>query len=98
MPFKLRLSDLAVADLVDIEDYTARTWGDAQADKYLDQLEQRFYWLVEHVQLGKSRAGIEPGLFSFPEGRHIIFYRFNGTMLEIPRILHRSMDVEQQFE
>jgi toxin ParE1/3/4 len=96
--FKVKLSDLAIADLVGIEDYTARTWGEAQADKYLDQLEQRFYWLAEHVQSGKSRADIESRLCSFPEGKHIIFYRLDGIMLEVARILHRSMDVEQQFE
>ncbi len=98
MPIKVKLSDLAVADLVDIEDYTARTWGGAQADKYLGQLEQRFYWLAEHVHLGKFRTDIAQELYSFPEGRHIIFYRFNGDMLEVARLLHRSMDVDQHFE
>ncbi len=98
MSLKIKLSDLALSDLVDIEDYTARTWGDDQADEYLDQLEKRFYWLAEHVQVGKSRADIALGLCSFPEGRHIIYYRFNATMLEVARILHCSMDAEHQFE
>jgi len=98
MPIEVKLSHLAVADLVDIEAYTARTWGDVQVEAYLGQLEERFYWLAEHVHLGQPRGEIAPNLYSFPEGKHIIFYRYNGGMLEVARILHRSMDVEQQFE
>ncbi|RLL54068.1 type II toxin-antitoxin system RelE/ParE family toxin [Mariprofundus sp. EBB-1] len=94
---KVKLSDLAVADLVNIENYTAKTWGEAQADKYLAQLEQRINWLAGHVQLGRSREDIEYGLFSFPEGHHIVFYRLNGSLLEVARILHESMDVTQQL-
>jgi len=95
--FKVKLSDLAMADLVEIEDYTAKTWGEAQADKYLDQLERRIYWLAGYVQLGKPRENIEHGLFSFPEGRHVVFYRLNGSLLEVARILHQSMDVAEQL-
>jgi len=98
MSLKIKLSDLALTDLVDIEDYTARTLGDDQADEYLDPLEKRFYWLAEHVQVGKSRADIAPSLCSFPQGHHIIFYRAGGSMLEVARILHQSMDIEHQFD
>jgi plasmid stabilization system protein ParE len=31
---QVKLSDLAIQDLAEIEDYTARTWGDDQADGY----------------------------------------------------------------
>jgi len=92
--FKVELSDLAVQDLVEIENYTARIWGDKQSDKYLSELEQRFYWLAEYEGVGKLRDEIAKGLFSFPEGRHVIFYRINGSVLDVARILHQSMDIE----
>ena len=95
---QFKLSDLALDDLMAIEDYTAKTWGETQADEYLDQLEQRFYWLAEHAGAGKSRKALAPGLSSFPQGHHIIFYRAGGSMLEVARILHQSMDIEHQFD
>jgi len=95
---QFKLSDLALEDLMGIEDYTAKTWGETQPDEYLDQLEQRFYWLAEHAGAGKSREALAPGLSSFPQGRHIIFYRFGGSLLEVARILHQSMDIEHQFD
>jgi len=63
----------------------------------MNQLEQRFYWLAEHAGAGKVRDDIAQGLFSFPQGRHIIFYRISGPALEIARILHQTMDVEHQL-
>jgi len=95
--FKVKLSDLAIEDLVKIEDYTAKIWGEAQAKVYVNKLKERIYWLAGHAMAGKKRD--EPGkdLYSFPEERHIIFYRLNGDMLEVARVLHQSMDIEHQF-
>ncbi len=95
---RIRLSDLAIQDIIGIEDYTARTWGDKQADEYLDQLEQRFYWLAEHAGVGKPGDEIAQGLSSFPQGHHIIFYRISDSMLEVARVLHQTMDIEHQFD
>jgi len=95
---QIKLSDLAIHDLAGIEDYTARTWGDDQAEVYLDQLEHRFNWLAEHAGTGKSRDEIAQGLSSFPQGHHVIFYRSTGSLLEVARVLHQSMDIEHQFD
>jgi len=95
---QVRLSDLALEDLMSIEDYTAKTWGEVQAGEYLDQLEQRFYWLTEHAGAGKQRDALASGLFSFPQGHHVIFYRVSSSAFEVARILHQSMDVEHQFD
>ncbi len=43
---KVFLADRAIADLRDIEAYTIKKWGDAQAAKYLDAFD-RFFGLVE---------------------------------------------------
>jgi len=93
----IQLAKLAIQDLVAIEDYTARTWGQVQADKYLTALEQRFYWLSENAKLGTLRKNIGCDVYSFPEGSHVIFYRVKGSALEIARILHQSMDLDVQF-
>jgi len=95
--FKVKLSDLAFTDLVKIEDYTVRTWGEAQAKVYMDKIKTRFFWLAGHALAGKRRAELGKDLYSFPEEHHIIFYRLNGEVLEVARVLHHAMDVEHQF-
>jgi len=38
---------------------------------------------------------IRPGYRKFPRGSHVIFYRSaTDCMIEIVRVLHRSMDIE----
>lgn len=94
---QVKLSNLAIEDLIEVESYTAKIWGEKQADKYLTQLEQQFYWLAEHKGAGKSRSNIAKGLLSFPQNQHVIFYRIKDSILEVARILHQSMDIEYQF-
>jgi len=95
--FKVKLSDLAVTDLVEIEEYTARTWGEAQTQGYMGKIRTRLYRLAGHALTGKRRAELGKDLYSFPEEHHIIFYRLIGDMLEVARVLHHAMDVEHQF-
>jgi len=94
---KIKLSKLAILDLAQIEDYTARTWGEAQSASYMNQFKTRLRWLSENPLLGKNRPEVGQALYSFPEGKHVIYYRANADVLEVSRILHEGMDVENQF-
>ena len=57
-----------------------------------------FAWLAEYADIGQARPEILPGLRSFREGSHIIFYRLRGTVIEIIGVPHMSMDVDSYFE
>lgn len=89
-----RLSESARQDLISIRDYTRETWGRAQAVKYLAQLEQRLEWLAANPNLGRGRDEVRQGYFSFPEERHMIFYRIAENCIEVLGIVHQSEDVD----
>lgn len=91
------LSKLAQQDIISIVDYTMDTWGQAQVSKYLSQLEQRFEWLSENSESGKEREDVKEGYRSYPEGRHVIFYRIAKAGVEIIGIIHQSEDIEQHL-
>ena len=91
------LSELAQQDIISIRDYTMDTWGQEQVSKYLSQLEQRFEWLAENPKSGKKREHIKEGYRSYPEGRHVIFYRITEGGVEIIGVIHQSEDVEQRL-
>jgi toxin ParE1/3/4 len=93
----LRIADAAHADLRNIKQYTEQTWGEAQARRYLDELEARFALLRKRSRLGRPRADLGAGLRSLPSGGHVIFYRDVDDCIEVVRILHASMDVRRQF-
>lgn len=91
------LSESARQDILSIHDYTLETWGAPQAGKYLSQLKQRLEWLAGNPALGKHRDEVKDGYLSFPEGRHVIFYRLGKDCIEVIGIVHQSEDIDTHF-
>lgn len=95
---RYRLSKSAENDLLEIWDYTARTWGEAQAEKYLKKLEARFLDLAAEPTRGRVRKDLLLEYLSYHEARHLIFYRSHGEGIVIARILHELMDLAERLE
>ena len=92
-PFALTAK--ARADLHSIGLVTQKHWGKEQRNRYLKQLDDTFRLLAGNPQAGMSCDEIRPGYRKFPRGSHVIFYRSaTDCVIEIVRILHRSMDLE----
>lgn len=53
-----RLTPRAYNDLGNIARYTRQQWGEAQREKYMRALDDRFRWLAEHPHSGKHRPDI----------------------------------------
>lgn len=87
----LRFSRLAERDLVSISAYTTRTWGEAQADRYLGGLEECCRLLAANPELGSPCDYIRPGLRYIENGRHAVFYRRKSSGVLVVRILHQRM-------
>ena len=88
------LSESAQQDIISIRDYTMQTWGKTQTGKYLTLLQQRLEWLADNPALGRKRDEVKAGYLSFPEGRHIIFYRCAESGIEVMSIIHQSEDID----
>jgi toxin ParE1/3/4 len=86
-----RFSRLAEADLLSIGVYTLRTWGDAQAVRYLDELEACCRQLADNPASGRSCDDIRPGLYRREQGKHVIFFRREPKGILVSRILHERM-------
>ena len=93
-----RITQLAQNDLQNIWDYTVDQWSTKQADKYIDGLLACFDSIAHGITLGKSIDYIRQGYKKALYGRHIIFFRV-GTdhVVEIIRVLHSSMDIEDRL-
>ncbi|MGO9335975.1 MAG: type II toxin-antitoxin system RelE/ParE family toxin [Terracidiphilus sp.] len=87
----VQFSKGAKSDLLRIGAFTLENWGAAQAERYLDGLEQRAKMLAGSPALGRDCAWIRPGLRRFEKGRHVVFYRQTVDGILISRILHRAM-------
>ena len=86
-----RFSRRAEADLLSIGAYTLRTWGEDQAIRYIDDLEECCQMLAGNCALGRSCDDVRPGLRRMERGRHVVFYREDAGGILVSRILHRGM-------
>lgn len=94
---QIRVTPRARDDLKNIGRYTEHTWGKAQRNRYLKDIEARFQWLAENPLLGKHRTDICEGYYSFPEGQHVVFYLIGSNAIDIIGIPHKEMDVISYF-
>ncbi|MDP6342084.1 MAG: type II toxin-antitoxin system RelE/ParE family toxin [Alphaproteobacteria bacterium] len=88
----------AERDLKDIGRYSRRTWGRAQADKYLRALHEKMQNLAGNPKLGVARDDIAEGYRSAHVGHHHVFYRAGDDTIMVVRVLHESMDVQRHFD
>ena len=86
-----RFSRRAEADLLGIGDYTLRTWGRAQAARYIGELEVCCQMLADNPALGRPCDDVRPGLRRLEHGKHVVFYRQERGGVLVSRILHQRM-------
>ena len=94
---RYRLTPSAKSDLTDLWNYTVETWGEKQAEKYLQDIEDKLAQLADNPELGKQRPEIGPGYYSFPVRKHIIFYLISKNHIDIIGFLQGKMDINKNL-
>ena len=87
-----RFTPLARNDLQDIKDYIAQDNPKA-ATKYMGILKQKCTMLAKTPTIGVCREEY-CGLYKFPIGSYLIFYRITDIGIEVIRILHGARDIQ----
>jgi toxin ParE1/3/4 len=83
----------AELDLASIWDYTVESWGIAQAQRYLGDIERAFADLCGNPSRGRPCPDLKGGLWQYPSGSHIIFFQRKGIEIVVVRVLHNRMDI-----
>ena len=94
----LDLTKAAVSDLQSVRSYTLETWGPEQEQHYLDELWKKFEQILADPQRWRRRDDLFPGCQIAAQGKHVILFRVQDTVLEIVRILHGAMDYPRQIQ
>lgn len=94
-----KISIEASYDLEKIWLYTFENWSLEQADRYLSLLFDEIEYLCLKPNSGKDFSPIRKGYWRTKVKAHLIFYRINlqKNELEIIRILHQMMDIENHL-
>lgn len=89
---ELVISERAEVDLREIWRYSFDNWGEAQADRYLDELDAGMQNCGREPERGKQREAVRSGYWSIMVRKHVVFYTFTNDRVLIRRVLHGSMD------
>ena len=94
MNYNLLLSSTAQDDLTTIMEYTIQKWGDHQADKYFEQLQNGLEKIQDNPKIGRVRTDISDRHRSILIEKHIVIYLVQDTDVLVSRILHQSRDIK----
>ena len=94
---KLRMSVAAVQDLEQIWIFTKQNWSERQADRYYKLITDEISYLCLHPSSGRSYETVRKGCRGAKVKSHLIFYQFDTNVIEIIRILHERMEINEQL-
>ena len=86
---KYILSPNAASSIANVNAYTIEKFGSRQAQRYIENLRDRFEFLVEHPELGTKRNEVKAGYYSYFEGSHTIYYKIVDDSIAIIDVLHQ---------
>ncbi|MCP4123492.1 MAG: type II toxin-antitoxin system RelE/ParE family toxin [Bacteroidetes bacterium] len=93
------ISKEALEDLENIWIYTFHKWSVEQADRYHLLLIDEMKFISQNKMSAKSVGHIRVGYRMSPVKSHLIFYRIsNKNVIEIIRILHKRIDIENNLK
>ena len=93
---RLTITESARADLREIRAYIAKD-NPGAARRVVERLRTQARKLAETPGIGRSRKDLRPDLFSFPVGRHVLFYRPQPDGIVLVRVIHGARDLPALF-
>ena len=91
------ISKKAISDLEEIWLYTLEKWSIDQADRYYNLIFDEINYISKNINTGKSMEHVRKGYRASKVKSHYIFYRVLNDTIEIIRILHERMDIENRL-
>lgn len=93
----VRLRPAARADLANIWEYTATTWGVAQADSYVADVATEARKIADFPERHPTYVSRHGEFRKASCGEHFIFYLIEPDLIDVVRVLHKSMDFDEQL-
>lgn len=94
-----RISEKAINDLERIWLHTYRNWSKEQADRYHNLIIDEIEFIANNFSLCRKIDYVRDGYRMTKAKSHLIFAkRSKDNVIEIVRILHQNMDIENRLK
>ena len=88
------LTRRAQLELLDIEAFSIKKWGEAQTDLYIAELYEAFGYMASNPDVGKVRRDRSFPFYMVSAGRHFAVYKVTEKGIIIATILHSRRNIE----
>jgi toxin ParE1/3/4 len=95
---RLTLTPAARADLVEIDEWGYQQFAHDVADDYSRKLKSAFGQLADHPLCGQAVPEYGKGYRCLMHRKHRIFYKVDGDVVRVVRILHHAVDAKRALQ
>lgn len=96
---KYRISEKAIEDLEKIWLYTLKIWSLEQADRYHELIINEIEFIAGNFNLSRKMNYVRSKYRMSKVKSHLIFFKkADDDLIEIIRILHQNMDIENRLK
>jgi toxin ParE1/3/4 len=96
-PLPYAISKRAISDLDEIWFYTFQQWSTDQANRYYKLIFDEIGYICKEPASGRQMDHVRKGYRVSKVKSHLIFYKVVNDVVEVIRILHQRMDIENQL-
>ena len=95
---KYIINEKALDDINKIWIYTEENWSEEQADRYYNLIFDEIEYIVANFEMARDFENIRKNYkFSKVKSHFIFFKKIKVNEIEVIRILHERMDIENQL-
>jgi toxin ParE1/3/4 len=92
------ISEKALEDINNIWIYTAENWSVEQADRYYNLIIDEIEYIVDNLHMARDFGKIRKSYrYSKVKSHLILFKKDKANEIEVVRILHERMDIENRL-
>lgn len=91
-------SPAARLDLVTINDYSIEQFGQETGETHMLGFDEAFDLLAAYPSAGQRRPELGDAIRCLVHRKHRIFYRFDGEIVLVIRIIHHAMDARRALQ
>jgi toxin ParE1/3/4 len=92
------ISEKAIEDINKIWNYTAENWSLEQADRYYNLIYDEIEFIVRNFEMASDFSKIRKSYKYSKVKSHLIFFKKDkNNEIEIVRVLHERMDIENRL-
>ena len=92
------ISQEAIEDINNIWMYTAENWSTGQADRYYNLILDEIEYITDNFESARDMGKVRKNYRYSKIKSHLIFFKkHNDKTIEVVRVLHERMDIENRL-